>query len=126
MATDLYGVGATLLFLLTRRSPAELPVNGLRPDFRRQVNLSEGLADWLEKLLEPELEERFASAEAALAALVETTKAKEFIVEGSKRDTVKQRKLSKLATQFRSRVNNGETIRVSANLPARPGARLTL
>jgi serine/threonine protein kinase len=29
-ATDLYGLGATILFLLTHRSPAELPTDGLK------------------------------------------------------------------------------------------------
>ncbi|MDY6781268.1 MAG: ankyrin repeat domain-containing protein [Cyanobacteriota bacterium] len=68
-ATDLYGLGATLLFLLTHRSPAELPTNRLKLDFRSRVQISEELADWLEKMLEPDAEERFASAKEALAVL---------------------------------------------------------
>ncbi|MEL6882032.1 MAG: ankyrin repeat domain-containing protein, partial [Cyanobacteria bacterium J06607_10] len=68
-ASDLYSVGATLLFLLTRRSPAELPVNQLAIDFRGKVNLSDGFTHWLEKLLEPELEARFQSAELAIKGL---------------------------------------------------------
>lgn len=68
-ASDLYSVGATLLFLLTRRSPAELPVNQLAIDFRGKVNLSDGFTHWLEKLLAPELEARFQSAELALKSL---------------------------------------------------------
>jgi len=69
-ATDLYGLGATLLFLLTHRSPADLPLNHLTTDsqcFRMQ--LSEAFADWLETLLEPDLNYRFACAETALAEL---------------------------------------------------------
>ena len=68
-ATDLYGLGATLLFLLTHRSPAELPNDGLRIDFRRYVRVSEEFGDWLEKLLEPDMSERFPNAAAALNAL---------------------------------------------------------
>jgi len=67
--TDLYGLGATLLFLLTHRSPAELPTDRLKLDFRSRVQISEKFADWLEKMLEPDLEERFSSAQEALKAL---------------------------------------------------------
>ena len=68
-ATDLYALGATLLYLLTHRSPAHLPTDGLRIDFRRQVRVSEEFGDWLEKMLEPDMSERFSSAAAALEAL---------------------------------------------------------
>lgn len=68
-ATDLYGLGATLLFLLTHRSPADLPTDRLKISFRNRVQISEQFADWLEKMLEPDAEERFVSAASALAAL---------------------------------------------------------
>jgi hypothetical protein len=68
-ATDLYSLGATLLFLLTRRSPAELPTDRLKLDFRSRIQVSDTFADWLECLLEPELSDRFSSAQVALAAL---------------------------------------------------------
>jgi serine/threonine protein kinase len=68
-ATDLYGLGATILYLLTHRSPAELPHDTLKIDFRSSVNISEGFANWLEKMLQPDLEDRFASAKEALEGL---------------------------------------------------------
>ncbi|MGL5805023.1 MAG: protein kinase domain-containing protein, partial [Xenococcaceae cyanobacterium] len=68
-ATDLYGLGATILYLLTHRSPAELPHDTLKIDFRSSVNISEGFANWLEKMLQPDLEDRFASAKEALDGL---------------------------------------------------------
>lgn len=68
-ATDLYGLGATLLFLLTHRSPADLPTDRLKISFRKRVHISEQFADWLEKMLEPDAEDRFVSAASALAAL---------------------------------------------------------
>lgn len=68
-ATDLYGLGATLLFLLTHRSPADFPTQGLKIDFRSRIHASEDFADWLEKMLEPDLEERFSSAKEALDVL---------------------------------------------------------
>ncbi|MFB8787332.1 MAG: ankyrin repeat domain-containing protein [Potamolinea sp.] len=67
--TDLYGLGATLLFLLTHRSPAELPTDRLKIDFRSRVQISEDFADCLEKMLDPDVEERFSSAKEALEVL---------------------------------------------------------
>lgn len=68
-ATDLYGLGATLLFLLTHRSPSDLPQERLKISFRSRIQVSEGFADWLEKMLEPDVEDRFPSAKEALEAL---------------------------------------------------------
>ena len=68
-ATDLYSLGATLLYLLTHRSPAELPQDTLKLDFRSAVDISESFAEWLEKILEPDIEDRFNSADIALSQL---------------------------------------------------------
>jgi serine/threonine protein kinase len=67
--SDLYGLGATLLYLLTHRSPAELTQERLKINFRSHVNIPEYFADWLEVMLEPDVAERFPTATKALAAL---------------------------------------------------------
>ncbi len=69
LATDLYGVGATLLFVLTHRSPADLPQNHMKIEFRDRVNISASFAQWLERMVEPAVEDRFTSAEEALDRL---------------------------------------------------------
>ncbi|MFB2876996.1 serine/threonine protein kinase [Floridanema aerugineum] len=69
-ATDLYGLGATLLFLMTHKSPSEFPTRQLKINFRSQTTISTELADWLEKLLEPAVEDRFVSAKEALSVLL--------------------------------------------------------
>ena len=68
-ATDLYGLGATLLFLLTHRSPADIPTDRLKINFRYHVQISPELANFLEKMLEPDIKDRFQSASEALEAL---------------------------------------------------------
>jgi serine/threonine protein kinase len=69
LSTDLYGLATTVLFLLTRKSPSDLPQRKLKIDFRSHVRVSKVFADWLEKMLEPAIEDRFPSAQAALAVL---------------------------------------------------------
>jgi serine/threonine protein kinase/ankyrin repeat protein len=66
-ATDLYGLGATLLFVLTRRSPADLPMAHGRWQLPNQLAISEDLQLWLAQLIEPDLRLRWPSAAAALA-----------------------------------------------------------
>ena len=68
-ATDLYGLGATALFLLTHRSPAELPEERLKISFRSRVQISNSFADCLERAIEPDAGDRLASAREALGLL---------------------------------------------------------
>ncbi|MBE9128988.1 MULTISPECIES: ankyrin repeat domain-containing protein [unclassified Coleofasciculus] len=69
-ATDLYGLGTTLLFLLTHRSPADLPIHTLAFDSRCfRLQIAAAFADWLETMLEPDLNYRFSTAETALTEL---------------------------------------------------------
>jgi serine/threonine protein kinase len=68
-ASDLYSLGATLIYLVTGLHPTELPQQQLQIQFRQSVNLTSEFADWLEWMTEPSLEQRFSVAEAALQAL---------------------------------------------------------
>ncbi len=69
LSTDLYGLGTTLLFLLTGQSPANFPQHQLKIQFRPYVQISPEFADWLERILEPAIAYRFANAKDALAVL---------------------------------------------------------
>jgi serine/threonine protein kinase len=75
-ATDLYGLGATILSLLTHRSPADIPLDGLRLNFRDRIQVSPHFADWLERMLEPDVSKRFSSAIQALSVLKNPPKSK--------------------------------------------------
>jgi len=70
-ASDLYALGATLIHLLTGTQPAELLKQNLRLEFRARLNanLSAYFVQWLELLVEPQLDQRFTSARQAIAAL---------------------------------------------------------
>ncbi len=73
-ASDLYSLGGTLLYLLTNRSPDELPQKRMKIDFRSCVGTSPKFADWLEVILEPMWEDRFNSATEALNVLSNKSK----------------------------------------------------
>ncbi|MEM9541518.1 MAG: serine/threonine-protein kinase [Cyanobacteria bacterium P01_E01_bin.42] len=68
-ASDLYAVGMTLLYLLTRYSPEDLPQKRMKIDFHSHVSISKKFARWLEKTIVPAIEDRFHSAQEALQAL---------------------------------------------------------
>jgi eukaryotic-like serine/threonine-protein kinase len=69
LSTDLYGLGTTLLYLLTGTDPAVLPQKKLKIDFSEFVSLPAGFANWLDRLLEPEANRRFETARLALDVL---------------------------------------------------------
>lgn len=68
-ASDLYGLGATLIHLLTGISPAELPQHQMRIQFKERVSVNPEFANWIEQLIQPALERRFSSARQALDVL---------------------------------------------------------
>ena len=68
-ASDLYALGATLIHLATGRMPADLPQTKMRIQFQEKVNLSNNFVRWIEKLTEPDIEDRFSSAPQAVEAL---------------------------------------------------------
>lgn len=71
-ASDLYGLGVSLLHLMTGRSPAEmLSKKGLGLDFQGILKASPGLSWWLGKMIAPELSQRFATAREARKALAD-------------------------------------------------------
>jgi len=72
-ATDLYGLGATLICLLTGINSTAMDTlidEDGRIAFKPLVsNLSLRFIDWLEKMVQPKQKDRFSNAEAALEAL---------------------------------------------------------
>lgn len=67
--SDLYSLGATLIYLTTGTHPADLPQKDLQIQFEDKTQLSQHFTSWLRKVLEPSQEKRFNSAQIALEAL---------------------------------------------------------
>ncbi|MEH2227342.1 serine/threonine protein kinase [Nostoc sp.] len=68
-ASDLYSLGATLIYLVTGTHPADLPQKDFRIQFEQLANLSPSFSNWLKWMIEPSLERRLSSANQAIAAL---------------------------------------------------------
>jgi serine/threonine protein kinase len=68
-ASDIYSLGATLIYLVTGIQPADLPQKDLRIQFEQVANLNPVLTDWLRWMVEPACDKRCSSAQQALQAL---------------------------------------------------------
>jgi eukaryotic-like serine/threonine-protein kinase len=67
LATDLYGLGTTLAFLLTGKDPINLQqTEDLKLTISSDVQIALPFRRWLQHLIEPAVEDRCPSAEAAI------------------------------------------------------------
>lgn len=67
--SDYYALGACLLYLLTRKHPAEFPMQNLKPVFHENLQASPEILRLLDGLLEPDVRKRIASPEQVQAIL---------------------------------------------------------
>jgi serine/threonine protein kinase len=68
-ASDLYGLGATLIALITKQHPADLPQKDLQLEFEQFTQLSPAFTNWLKWMTHPSLERRPASVQMAKEVL---------------------------------------------------------
>ena len=68
-ASDLYSLGATLIYLVTGTHPADLLQEDLQIQFEDVTHLSASFIQWLKQITHPNRLQRFSSAQLALQAL---------------------------------------------------------
>jgi serine/threonine protein kinase len=68
-ASDVFALGATMIHALTHCHPADLPRRGLRLVFADRLGCSRSMVAILERMVEPDLADRYASASDAIADL---------------------------------------------------------
>jgi serine/threonine protein kinase len=79
-ASDLYALGSTLIYLATGKHPADLPQIDQRIQFENEAHLSLWLEQWLRKIVQPSLNQRFTSAQTALTTLKKRTYVSEALI----------------------------------------------
>ncbi|HIK17840.1 MAG TPA: serine/threonine protein kinase [Leptolyngbyaceae cyanobacterium M33_DOE_097] len=67
--SDLYSLGATLIYVATGQHPADLMTDDLQLEFGQPTLLSLEFTRWLQRMVQPVPSKRFASATEALQAL---------------------------------------------------------
>ncbi|PIQ23357.1 hypothetical protein COW36_08420 [bacterium (Candidatus Blackallbacteria) CG17_big_fil_post_rev_8_21_14_2_50_48_46] len=75
-ASDLYSLGATMIHMLSGRSPAEMPQSGHDLQFQEYLACSRHMINWLKIMVDPRLTHRFRSAREALYALEQVAEGK--------------------------------------------------
>ena len=72
-SSDLYSLGATLIYIITGIHPANLPQKDGRIEFEELINCPQDFTIWLKRMVEPFRESRYSSAKVALIGLKEPT-----------------------------------------------------
>ncbi len=68
-ASDIYSLGATSIYMLSHMEPSEMEDPDGRIDFKPHVNISEKFSSIIEKMIEPDLSNRFTDGDELLKAL---------------------------------------------------------
>lgn len=76
-ASDLYSLGATLIYLATGKHPTEFMQDNLTLDFASHVRFSPSFTRWLTQITQPNISQRIASAQLALRQLTQSSGVKD-------------------------------------------------
>lgn len=84
--SDLYSLGATLIYLMTGVHPANLPQKDGKIQFEQLVNCDDDFANWLKRMVEPVKELRFATAKIALQSLKQPSGTVNYLAKSSNKN----------------------------------------
>ncbi len=76
-ASDIYSLGITLIFILSRQNPIDMGRDGMKIDFRAYVNISNDFVRVLEKMIHPYWKKRYLSVLALKNDLLLLSEGKE-------------------------------------------------
>ncbi len=62
LQSDLYSVGATIIHLLTHKSPSELELKNMTIQYKNLVNIDNNFKLFIDKMIEPDVDKRFQSS----------------------------------------------------------------
>ena len=99
-ASDLYSLGATLIALITKQHPADLPQKDLQIEFEQFTQLSSGFTNWLKWMTHPSLECRPGSFQMAKEVLEKPQQINKYLL------ALKQRKKVKTFSLFKNAILN--------------------
>ncbi len=68
-ASDLYALGATIIFLLTKKEPSEFELDKMKLAYHPYVQIPVGLRNLIDRLIEPDAKQRLDSARKAIGIL---------------------------------------------------------
>lgn len=73
-ASDIYGLGATLIHILSGQPPSKLPQKELRIDFKAHVNISKSFSNCIDLMIEPIVEKRYQRPDEVIQQLNQAPK----------------------------------------------------
>ncbi len=68
-ASDLYSLGATIIFLLTGKQPADFELDNMKIDFKKETDIPKSFEELLDELIEPDYKKRISNAKTVLNRL---------------------------------------------------------
>ena len=104
-ASDLYSLGATVIFLLTGKQPSDFELDNMKIDFEKHVNIPKPFVDLISKMIEPDYKKRIDDAKRALNMLSDIIIVDKKSHEDKKKSRGKKKKDSEVDDEIENQFN---------------------